>query len=264
MGIGGEVMIGTKKLVVSMLIMVVLVELLFACGRPSPTIIDVTKTEEIVTSSPTLNLITRTAASSTQLGINTPTRETPTPITPLETPTYATQVPLFQVTFELTENLQTLQANSGPCIIVPEPQLRDLRDTGFDEYLSGRIFLCNLPAQSTFDLDTGSIGDSNANVSDVGFYLGYAQVDSRVIYYIAELNGSYVSMAEVKEPTWEYCNQLASSQTRMGFIVGEVGNVGCVMTNERRIAAIKIESIDSIGQESIEISFFTWDLSRTR
>jgi hypothetical protein len=141
---------------------------------------------------------------------------------------------------------------------VPEPQLDQPSDRPEGVYLSGKFYLCSISTQSTFDLDEGILGGSDAGSSDLVLELGKATIDNRIIYYLSEINNALVEESNIDSPTLEHCEELVSSPVRLGYIFGEVGAVGCVLTNEGRLAFFRVEHLDPFGAESVEVSFVTW------
>jgi hypothetical protein len=187
----------------------------------------------------TLMNVTKTVASPTRTATLTASPPAPTIATP--------------------ENRLTSEAPSGLCQQVPEPQLDRPSDQTAGIYLSGRFYLCSIATQSSFDLDKGVLGDQDASSSDIVLEVGKADIDNLIIYYISETNGAHVDESDASSPSPEHCAQLASSSIRLGFAVGAIGGVGCVVTNEGRVAVFHVERLDPYGAESLELSFVTWN-----
>lgn len=148
------------------------------------------------------------------------------------------------------------------CEQVPEPRVTKPGGSSADVHLEGEVSLCSLGPQSTFDLDGGIVAGLDSVAADIALELGKATIDNRIVYYLSEINDAHVAAAGVDLPTPKYCNDLTASSTRLGFAFGTAGTVGCVLTNEGRLAFFRVEQIDQFGAESIRMTFVTWGLAK--
>lgn len=146
------------------------------------------------------------------------------------------------------------------CKKVPDPELSHSTDANSEIYLSGKFALCWVPIFSTFDLDRGILGDENIFTSDIELQFSNSNISGKTDYYIEEINNARIDQTEIVSPSLSACKTVLSSKNDSWFFVeGEVGDSGCVITNEGRIAFIRVESIDPYGRSSIELSFITWN-----
>jgi hypothetical protein len=212
------------------------------------------QTEVLVTTPPvTVSILygaTKTPFPETQNDTEMPTEEMKT-LTPVRTNIF-TPTPQIDIVGNPTVSL---------CHEVPTPQIEKPEKSSSNVFISGQFSLCALEADlAAFDLDQGVIMNPNNPESDVTFKVGKATLDNHIIYYVWEVNGSKVNEPNTPNPDYSECKEVAgvSENMRWQFILGDPGNLGCVITNERRVSLIKITQIDPVGLESLEISFVTW------
>jgi hypothetical protein len=151
------------------------------------------------------------------------------------------------------------------CNKLPAPQLSKPNEVSDSVYLFGKFYLCWY-TESSFDMDSGVFGHTDAfhqidtTLTDVELKATISNFDNSINYFILGANGAYITQSELESPTIEYCQEKTANPTLGGgIILGKVGVIGCVLTNEGRWGYIRIESIDQIGTESLEISFVTWN-----
>lgn len=169
---------------------------------------------------------------------------TPTPVPSLETP---------------VEGEIILSPGQG-CQMVPEPELLD--NVSDDVHLAGIFYLCrqwplNAPL-ITFDLDTGLAGNRLNLDSDLEFGVLHSQIDNSFYYHIRSTNGSLIFETEEENPTITHCRLVISD--RGGRIIDAFeGTRACMLTNDGRIAYIRVEQHDPYGWASIAVYFETWE-----
>ena len=139
------------------------------------------------------------------------------------------------------------------------PLLNHLPDPSGEEYLSGKFYLCSLPSVSAFDFDEGKVTDADNRESDIQLEIGKATFDNHIIYYINDVNDSFVDEIEPQSPTYSECKELVSSPTRLGYVLGIPSNSGCIQTDKGRLGYFRILEINPIGDESIEFFFVIWN-----
>ena len=145
------------------------------------------------------------------------------------------------------------------CEKVPEPYLIENSNSA-DIYLSGRFYLCTYDgSQIAFDFDSGNLGNTESVSTDIILVISSSSIDNRSLYYLREINNSYVAVSELTLPTQEYCKQRSASTNRLTLVLISVSATGCVLTNEGRLAFFQVERLDPFGLESVEISFTTWN-----
>jgi len=160
-------------------------------------------------------------------------------------------------------------ATSAPfCYDVPEPQLIKPKDGSSNIYLSGSFYLCRY-TKNSFDMDSGSLGhtDSFGNMdtalTDVEFRVKASTLDSNEVgYFILGVNGAYITDSDMDIPTIEHCqSQMTTLPSDGGILLvfSETNISGCVLTNEGRLGYIKVEHVDPLGPEGLEVSFVTWN-----
>jgi hypothetical protein len=149
------------------------------------------------------------------------------------------------------------------CERIPEPDIRTNPSEGV--YLFGKFYLCLhwplgiFPGLTTFDLDTGQIGTHGDLQSDVEYYFSYASLDNVVDYFLLDTSGAILyENTDNSQPTYSDCQQIVTHSKRGYLMDVYKGSDACFVTNEGRLAYIRIERINPYGKESIEISFITW------
>jgi hypothetical protein len=159
--------------------------------------------------------------------------------------------------------LQPTKTQTDPyfrlCESVPEPLLNHPPSNTGEEFLSGKFYLCSMPAFSAFDFDEGKVLDKEVIEADLRLEVGKATFDNHVIYYLREENTSLVDEIDTSNPTYSECKELISSPSRLGYIIGAQSNSGCIQTNQGRLGFFKVTKMDPKGIESIELSFILWN-----
>ncbi len=128
----------------------------------------------------------------------------------------------------------------APCDQVPEPQLIKPKDNSNNVYLSGTFYLCWY-TEDSFDMDSGALGHTDpfgnmdTTLTDIQLRVRGSTLDSSIGYFILGVNSAY------------------------GIIFGKTGVSACVLTNEGRLGYLKVESVNPLGTEGLEISFVTWN-----
>lgn len=150
-------------------------------------------------------------------------------------------------------------SHGGLCESVPEPLLKHPTDNSGEEFLSGKFYLCSLPAFSSFDFDEGKLLDKGDIAGDLRLEVGKATFDNHIIYYLREENASLIDEIETSNPSYSECKDLITSPSRLGYVVGGQSNSGCIQTNQGRLGFFKITKMDPNGIESIELSFILWN-----
>lgn len=145
------------------------------------------------------------------------------------------------------------------CKSAPEPLLNHPPSNTGEEFLSGKFYLCSIPAFSAFDFDEVKVLDKEAVEADLHLEVGKATFDNHIIYYLREENASLVDETETSNPTYSKCKELISSSSRLGYVVGSQSNSGCIQTNQGRLGFFKVTKMDPKGIESIELSFVLWN-----
>ena len=179
-------------------------------------------------------------------------------LTPTLVPTEViSQVP--DTTLSLNSNEIVNPTPNFLCEGVPKPEISKSANSD-NVYLSGQFYLCTYDGtQIAFDFDNGNLENSESKNADIELVSSGASIDNRSFYLIQEINGAFVEVSEMKLPTQEYCRQRTTADVRLHLILGSVGAVGCVLTNDGRIAFFQVEQLDPFGQESVKISFVTWN-----
>lgn len=164
--------------------------------------------------------------------------------------------------YSLSPTPVSFQATSRPdylCELVPEPELNESSNFN-DIYLSGKFSLCRYDgSQIAFDFDNGKLNDAESTTSDIILVISSASIDNRSLYFLQEINNSYVAASDLAMPTQAYCERQTSAPNRLTLVLSAVGITGCVLTNQGRLAYFEIEQLDLFGLESVEVSFVTWN-----
>jgi hypothetical protein len=173
-----------------------------------------------------------------------------TPFAILPTPHPGTSTPGNEV--------ETSQPNYL-CERVPEPELSKTANSN-NIYLSGKFYLCTFDGtQIAFDFDSGKLGSIESAITDIKLVISGASIDNRSLYFLQETNNSYVAVSELILPTQEYCEQQTMATNRLKLVLSSIGAIGCVLTNDGRLAFFQVERLDPFGLESVEVSFTTWN-----
>jgi hypothetical protein len=144
------------------------------------------------------------------------------------------------------------------CEKVPEPELVPAATS--DTYLSGKFYLCTYDStQIGFDFDGGKLDSKESVDTDIELVISGASIDNRSLYFLRETNDAYVAVSEMDIPTQEYCQKQVLSITRLTLVLGSEGAVGCVLTNQGRLAYFQVGRLDPFGLESVEVFFTTWN-----
>jgi len=102
------------------------------------------------------------------------------------------------------------------------------------------------------DLDTGRIGDIAAG--DIRFDFGGG---SDVFYSLDPVNGSLAEGVGTSEPEFELCE--AAIDTLADWLSEAfVGEYLCVLTNQGRLAKVRVDALNPEELGSIKVSFTTW------
>jgi hypothetical protein len=151
------------------------------------------------------------------------------------------------------------------CDRVPEPQFSNSSNNSNNIFLSGTLYLCWY-TEDSFDMDSGALGHTDpfgnmdTTLTDVELGVTRATLDGSITYNLLGVNGAYITKSDMETPVIEYCREKTSDPTLGGgILLGVTNMVGCVLTNEGRLGYIRIESMDQLGTESLEISFVTWN-----
>ena len=179
-------------------------------------------------------------------------------------------VPSSTATLSEEMVIQRTKTASIGCSVVPAPVVTPVNNSKDGVLLIGQFVLCNYPSASTFDLDTGELGtydvlpfydwelENYKSETDIMLYMVGFQLSDQWIYGLQEINGAQVDAPYNNDPSYEDCRFFATRDKNGFFIDGKEEKVGCVVTNQGRVAMIRVESIDRYGWGSIELFFKTW------
>jgi hypothetical protein len=103
------------------------------------------------------------------------------------------------------------------------------------------------------DLDTGYTGDIIA--ADIRFDFGGG---SDEFYSLDPVNGSLAKRVGTSEPEFELC-ETAIDTLADWLSEAFVGEYLCVLTNQGRLARVRVDALNPEELGSIQISFTTWD-----
>jgi hypothetical protein len=174
-----------------------------------------------------------------------------------------TASPMAQTSILETATMSLEKTTLPLCDKVPKPQLIWPKDGSNTIYLSGTFYLCWY-TEDSFDMDSGALGhtDPSGNMdttlTDIELRVRASTLDGSINYFIMGVNGAYITNSDME--TIENCqNGIFTPPPDSGIIFGMAGVSACVLTNEGRLGYIKVESVNPIGTEGLEISFITWN-----
>src|SRR6266508_930782 len=151
----------------------------------------------------------------------------------------------------------------APCDQVPEPQLIKPKDNSNNVYLSGTFYLCWY-TEDSFDMDSGALGHTDpfgnmdTTLTDIQLRVRGSTLDSSIGYFILGVNSAYITDSDMEDI--KHCqNGIFTPPPDSGIIFGKTGVSACVLTNEGRLGYLKVESVNPLGTEGLEISFVTWN-----
>lgn len=143
------------------------------------------------------------------------------------------------------------------CQLVPKPEMTV--NSLPEIYLEGKFYLCRQwPLEDplvTFDLDYGRVGN-NSGV-DIKYSITKATIDNTIQYTLYRINSARLYQTEEIQPSLEKCQLIISTEVETG-VMSASGAIACLVTNEGRIAYIRVEQLNPYGWGSIAISFITW------
>jgi len=149
------------------------------------------------------------------------------------------------------------------CQAVPEPELVDIGSLPDDVYLAGVFNFCRgwpdpLQPRTSFDLDTGLVGSEDDPGVDVYFLLFSPTIPGSIDeYYLQPRHGARLFTTASSAPDIQECQAAISTDPSEIYSVTE-GSSTCWITDEGRLAFVRVEKISPYGWASIALSFVTW------
>jgi hypothetical protein len=180
-----------------------------------------------------------------------------------------------------TEVVETQGSHPGTSVSgcksakLPPPEVYPPYSTNSEILLMGHFNLC-LEGRFTFDLDRGVYDDHDVmpipmwesenyrSETDIGLVVGSFSIPTNTInFYLTDINGARINYNYEKGVLSPLlCAKYDAAAFQYPSIDTEIGKSGCVVTNEGRIATVRVvnEDINSAGMKSVEITFVTYNV----
>ena len=158
---------------------------------------------------------------------------------------------------------EIIYSSNDYCQLVPEPEITDSNQISKLPGLTGTINLCwgwptDLSHRTAIDLDTGFIGQQGDPESDLYFIKTVATIDDSIEYHFAGINGAKFFDVQSDFPDLNACKVAILAKPHNIQSIYE-GFTTCWVTNEERLVFIKVEKMFLYGENSVTISFTTWN-----
>ncbi len=184
-------------------------------------------------------------------------KSTPESAAPTLTPTHVTPVTLeaaapTSTPMQITPVLPTL---------TPIEAQQEPLPLYFMEIVSGSITLFADAAllekpEAYLDLDTG---EQRITEGDIRFVVSGG---SMIFYTLEPVNGGRAAAMGAEAPGLDGCQQAAASLSKGNIPEIVAGHYVCAITNQGRLAQLRIDEVNPQGKNSLQVSFITWETGK--
>jgi hypothetical protein len=252
-----------KNTILSFLMMTI--TFLYSCGINN-------QTTAITPNTHTIQAVT-TQTSIIATIISQPTQTSTLPAKPPTQTATLTQIPAIPTntplpSAKLTEVPGVIVTDpKKECQKVPTPEFSIHTEPGI--LFSGTFYLCeqwpigntipNDQALWGFDFDNAQVSGIYNTQNDLLYYIQWNKVYNVDVYNILSTNNSKLYITSNIIPTYDDCQKLVNSGVRADGVVEAEGAKACFLTNDGRIAYMRVEEINQYGWGSLTASFIVWE-----